>query len=129
MRIIGSICYAHIPVQKRIKMDKKATKGYLGGYVGGERCRIYINETRTVICSRHVIFEQKPSTSENVITLPFQQATGRNQYYNDENEAIVDEDLQLEEVKVIDFQQKESRPRRQISTSKWTKIISWKTQK
>lgn len=121
MRIIGSICYAHIPVQKRRKMDKKATKGYLVGYDGDERYRIYIKETRTVICSRDVIFEEKPSMSENVITLPFQQATERNQSCNDENEVTVEEDLKLEEGKVIDLQQKESRPKRQISAPKWTK--------
>lgn len=121
MRIIGSSCYAHVPVQKRRKMDKKATKGYLVGYDGDERYRIYIKETRMVICSRDVIFEEKPSMSEHVVTLPFQEATERNQSHDDENEVTVDEDSQLEEEKVKGIQQKESRPRRQISVPKWTK--------
>ena len=51
VHITGSICYAHIPVQKRRKMDKKAMKGYLVGYDDNERCRIYIKESKTVICS------------------------------------------------------------------------------
>ena len=68
MRIIGSICYAHISAQKRRKMDKKAVRGYLIGYDGDERYHIYIKEARTVICSRDVVFEEKPCMTENVIT-------------------------------------------------------------
>jgi hypothetical protein len=41
-RIIGSTCYAHIPSQKRRKMDKKAVKGHLIGYDGDERFRIWV---------------------------------------------------------------------------------------
>lgn len=59
LRIIGSLCYAHIPDQKRQKMDKKAIKGFLVGYDGNERYRIYVREERKVILSRDVKFEEK----------------------------------------------------------------------
>ena len=71
MRIVGSSCYAHIPDQKRRKMDKKAVKGILLGYDGDERYRIWIKETNSVICSRDVIFEEKPVTScEDPVDIP-----------------------------------------------------------
>ncbi|KMQ81501.1 retrovirus-related pol polyprotein from transposon tnt 1-94 [Lasius niger] len=44
LRIIGSVCYVHIPIQKRRKMDEKAIKGYLVGYDGDERYRVYAKE-------------------------------------------------------------------------------------
>ncbi|KAF2904116.1 hypothetical protein ILUMI_02069 [Ignelater luminosus] len=40
LRIIGSVCSAHIPTQKRQKMDKKAIKGYLVGYDG--QCKEHV---------------------------------------------------------------------------------------
>ncbi|GFV77403.1 hypothetical protein TNCV_1635291, partial [Trichonephila clavipes] len=46
LRIIGSPCYAHVPAQKRRKMDKKAIQGYLVGYDGDERYRIWIRKTQ-----------------------------------------------------------------------------------
>ncbi|GBM34813.1 hypothetical protein AVEN_208020-1 [Araneus ventricosus] len=61
LRIISSTCYAHIPVKKRKKMDKKAVKGYLVGYDGDERYRIWLIEENRVILSRDVIFQEKPS--------------------------------------------------------------------
>ncbi|GBM68473.1 hypothetical protein AVEN_6442-1 [Araneus ventricosus] len=61
MRIVRSSCYAHIPNQKRRKMDKKALKGYLLGYDGDERYQICIKETNNVICSRDVVFLEKTS--------------------------------------------------------------------
>ncbi|KFM59342.1 Retrovirus-related Pol polyprotein from transposon TNT 1-94, partial [Stegodyphus mimosarum] len=122
MRIIGSTCYVHIPVQKRRKMDKKATKGYLLGYDGDERYRIYIKETSTVICSRDVIFEEKPSMTGSIITLPLQQVSERDSSQDDEVEnKVIDEGSQQEKKEVEDIPEKESRPRRQISAPKWTK--------
>ncbi|GFS54006.1 retrovirus-related Pol polyprotein from transposon TNT 1-94 [Trichonephila clavipes] len=44
LRIIGSPCYAHVPAQKRRKMDKKAIQGYLVGYDADERCRIWLKK-------------------------------------------------------------------------------------
>ncbi|GBN94878.1 Retrovirus-related Pol polyprotein from transposon TNT 1-94 [Araneus ventricosus] len=61
LRIISSICYDHVPVQKRKKMGKKAVKGYLVGYDDDERYRIWLKEENRVILSRDVIFQEKPS--------------------------------------------------------------------
>lgn len=52
MLIISSICFAHIPVQRRKKIDKKAVKAYLVGHDCDERHRIYIKEENKVILSR-----------------------------------------------------------------------------
>lgn len=46
MRIIGSSCYAHVPIQKRKKMEKKAVKGFLIAYNDDERYRIWLVESR-----------------------------------------------------------------------------------
>ncbi|GFW45990.1 retrovirus-related Pol polyprotein from transposon TNT 1-94 [Trichonephila clavipes] len=59
LRIIGSSCYAHVPAQKRRKMDKKAIQGYLVGYDGDERYRIWLKKKHRVILSRDVIFQEK----------------------------------------------------------------------
>lgn len=58
LRIIGSVCYAHIPDQKRKKMDPKALKGYLVGYDTDERYRIFIKEKNKIIFSRDVRFAE-----------------------------------------------------------------------
>ncbi|GFW16771.1 retrovirus-related Pol polyprotein from transposon TNT 1-94, partial [Trichonephila clavipes] len=59
LRIIGSPWYAHVPAQKRRKMDKKAIQGYLVGYDGDERYRIWLKKEHRVILSRDVIFQEK----------------------------------------------------------------------
>ncbi|GFT42873.1 retrovirus-related Pol polyprotein from transposon TNT 1-94 [Trichonephila clavipes] len=59
LRIIGSPCYAHVPAQKRRKMDKKDIQGYLVGYDGDERYRIWLKKEHRVILSRNVIFQEK----------------------------------------------------------------------
>lgn len=58
LRIIGSTCYAHVPDQKRRKMDRKAVKGYLIGYDGDERYRIWIKEENKIVLSRDVVFQE-----------------------------------------------------------------------
>lgn len=118
MRIIGSVCYAHIPVQKRKKMDKKATKGYLVGYDGNERYRIYIKETGTVICSRDVIFEEKPSTTKEFMTLPMQQVPEEDLPQNGDAEIETTQPIEKE---IEDTQPKATRSGRQIVAPKWTK--------
>lgn len=64
LRVIGSTCYVHIPDQRRKKLDKKATKGYLIGYDGDERYRIWIKEEDKVVVSRDVFFQEKPCECE-----------------------------------------------------------------
>lgn len=72
LRVIGSTCYAHIPAQKRRKMDKKAVKGYLVGYDGDERYRIWVKNEHRVILSRDVIFQEKPGKCDDGTELSLQ---------------------------------------------------------
>lgn len=72
LRVIGSTCYAHIPSQRRRKMDKKAIKGYLVGYDGDERYRIYIKKTHSVILSRDVIFQERTGICDNSTEISLQ---------------------------------------------------------
>ena len=58
LKIFGTECFVHIPVEKRRKLDKKAVKGYLVGYI--ENCkgyRVYVPSLRDVILSRDVVFK------------------------------------------------------------------------
>lgn len=71
LRIISSTCYVHIPKQKRRKMDKKAQKGYLVGYDGEERYRIYVAERKTVVLSRDVQFEETLHDCTEKISITF----------------------------------------------------------
>ena len=87
LRIIGSTCYTHIPVQKRKKMDRKAVKGYIVGYDGDERYRIYIKEQNKVILSRDVKFQENPIQCENAIKLPFKDVDPTGEEQNEEQNA------------------------------------------
>lgn len=70
LRIIGCTCYAHIPEQRRRKIDKKATKGYLVVYDGDERYRIWVKESNKIIYSRNVIFQESIRECEEKVELP-----------------------------------------------------------
>lgn len=70
LRIIGSRCYAHVPHQKRKKMDMKAVQGYLIGYDGDERYRIYVRAGSKVILSRDVQFKEVPGNCIERVRLP-----------------------------------------------------------
>lgn len=65
LRIIGSKCYVHIPAQTRRKMDSKAIVGYLVGYDGDERYRIYVPGRRDIYVSRDVVFDEKLKDCES----------------------------------------------------------------
>lgn len=58
LRVIGSICYPHIPNKCRRKMDKKANKGILIGYDGDDGYRIWCRYKNKIIRSRDVIFRE-----------------------------------------------------------------------
>lgn len=79
LRIIGSTCYVHIPVQKRRKMDKKAIKGYLVGYDGDERYRIWVKEENKVYLSRDVTFNEQPGECEDRVELPLRDVERQNE--------------------------------------------------
>lgn len=70
LRVIGSICYAHVPKQQRRKMDRKAVKGILLGYDNDDGYRIYSEEESKLIRSRDVIFEEKILEQKRVVTNP-----------------------------------------------------------
>ncbi|BET01095.1 Reverse transcriptase (RNA-dependent DNA polymerase) [Nesidiocoris tenuis] len=69
LRIIGSVCYAHIPKQQRKKMSKKAVKGILIGYENNEGYRIWCKETNKLIRSRDVVFNEAPLPSDSNVPL------------------------------------------------------------
>ncbi|CAA7014800.1 unnamed protein product [Microthlaspi erraticum] len=59
LRLFGSICYVHIPDQKRRKLDAKAKRGILIGYSNQTKgYRVFILEDEKVEVSRDVIFEE-----------------------------------------------------------------------
>jgi len=51
-------------------MDKKAVQGYLIGYDGDERYRIYIKNQHKVILSRDVVFQEKLKDCKRRVELP-----------------------------------------------------------
>ena len=71
-RVFGTECFAHIPAEKRRKLDKKASKGYLVGYLDdGRGYRVYVPTVRNVILSRDVIFKPELETEKFVnLSLP-----------------------------------------------------------
>ncbi|XP_044760209.1 uncharacterized protein LOC123317668 [Coccinella septempunctata] len=100
LRVIGSSCYLHIPAEKRKKMDKKAEKGYLVGYDGDERYRVYIPSNNKVILSRDVQFQERLKECEELVKLPLEDKI-QDQFEEKENNWEVhseeeDDDDQLE---------------------------------
>lgn len=79
LRIIGSKCYVHVPAQKRRKMDSEAVAGYLVGYDGDERYRIYVPEKRDIVLSRDVVFHEKIVDCDKRVSLPVKDDESVNQ--------------------------------------------------
>ena len=64
LKIFGTVCYVHVPKQKRQKLDSKALKGYLVGYCGEkEGYRVYVPDKDDVIVSRDVLFKDEETSS------------------------------------------------------------------
>ena len=64
LRVFGSKCYAHIPDEKRKKLDPKAEKGIFVGYPDGSKgYKIFIPESRRFIRSRDVKFLENSHTN------------------------------------------------------------------
>ena len=63
LRPFGCVAYAHVPVQKRTKLDSKTVKGIFVGYsVESKAYRIFNPKKREVNITRDVIFdERRPS--------------------------------------------------------------------
>lgn len=62
LKVFGSICYIHIPQQKRSKLDDKSEKGIFFGYsTQSKGYRIYNIKTKKLIISRDVEFDEAAS--------------------------------------------------------------------
>jgi transposase InsO family protein len=83
LRIIGSSCYVHIPAERRRKMDKKAVKGFLVGYDGDERYRIYVPNDHKVILSRDIQFQERINDCISKIKLPMKDIENEDQVEGD----------------------------------------------
>lgn len=61
-RIFGSICYSHVPDEKRGKLDDKSEKCIFVGYSEASKAyKLYNPITKKVIISRDVIFNEEAS--------------------------------------------------------------------
>ncbi|KAL0366816.1 UNVERIFIED_CONTAM: Retrovirus-related Pol polyprotein from transposon TNT 1-94 [Sesamum radiatum] len=59
LRVFGSICYVHIPTEKRHKLEEKKEKGIFLGYsTQSKGYRIYNLKTKKLIISRDVEFDE-----------------------------------------------------------------------
>jgi len=61
LRIFGSLCYRHIPDQRRKKLDDKSEPMILVGYNSTGSYKLYNPVTRQVIFSRDVYFDESNS--------------------------------------------------------------------
>lgn len=95
LRIIGSTCYAHIPKQRRKKMDRKAVKGILLGYDHNEGYRI-LNEENKLIRSLDVIFKEKTLIQKKEVGFPVNADLP--------DQELQDSELQTEEQVEVDTQ-------------------------
>lgn len=59
MRIFGSVCYNHIPGNKRTKLQVKSTKCIMVGYYLNSSYRLWDTEQNKLIIGRNVIFDEK----------------------------------------------------------------------
>ena len=75
LRIIGSSCYAHVPKQRRKKMQKKAAKCILIGYDNYDGYRLWNKVNNTLVRSRDVIFNEKLLGRKNEIDVPLRAST------------------------------------------------------
>lgn len=59
IRIFGSVCYNHIPSEKRKKFEPKAKKCILMGYASNNSYRLWDVENNKLIIGRNVTFNEK----------------------------------------------------------------------
>lgn len=58
LRVFGSVCYNHIPIEKRNKLDAKSSKCIMLGYASSNSYRLWdVNENKFVI-GRNVTFDE-----------------------------------------------------------------------
>ena len=68
LKVIGTTCYAHIPEQKRKKLDKKALKCVLIGYNGDDSYRLWHQESGDIKISRDVRIDKDVVLKSTVST-------------------------------------------------------------
>ena len=62
MKVFGCVCYAHIPDEKRSKLDEKGERCIFMGYVYSTKgYRLYNLEKKKLIINRDVVFDEKAS--------------------------------------------------------------------
>lgn len=62
LRMCGCICYTHILSVLRQKLDGKSEKGVFMGYGSCEKgYRVYVLQTKKIVLSRNVIFDEEKS--------------------------------------------------------------------
>ena len=60
LHIWGSVCYCHVPSEKRIKLEPTADKGLLVGYSETSKAyRIFVPTRRKIIVCRDVQMEER----------------------------------------------------------------------
>lgn len=87
-------------------MDKKAQKGYLVGYDGDERYRIYIIEEHKVILSRDVKFEETLTECDAQVELPFREIETKEEFISS-NSKLEDKKEEIDENKATNNDNKE----------------------
>ncbi|CAL8169979.1 unnamed protein product [Prunus armeniaca] len=77
LKVFGSLCYVHVPTERRQKLDAKSVKGVFVGYATCEKgYRVFDPSTKKLILSRDVIFDETKSwnwkeTSENSVAVTY----------------------------------------------------------
>lgn len=96
LRIVASRCFVHVPAEKRTKMGAKAKEGFLVGYDGDERYRIYLPQQGKVVVSRDVRFLEKLKPCVNKIPIIPGQETEKTTDDHNNNESSNDESIEPE---------------------------------
>ena len=61
-RIFGSLAYAHVPDQKRSKLeDRRGKYGLLGESEESKACRLYNRDSQKIIISKDVVVDEESS--------------------------------------------------------------------
>lgn len=58
LRVFGSICYNHIPAEKRDKLDAKSEKCIMLGYASSHSYRLWNIDKDKLIIGRNVTFDE-----------------------------------------------------------------------
>ena len=105
LRIFGSVCYVHVPEEKRTKLEERAELGIFIGYSSVVKAyRVYNLKTKKVQISRDVRFDEKLIWNWEKQLVEVAEFDSVEEALNDgeEEEDIVFEDAELD--KLVKFQ-------------------------